>query len=127
MGFIIKVIIYAFAVFICAYFLPGVTVSDIGSLIIVATVLVLLNTFVKPVLVLLTLPFTIISLGLFVFIINTVLILVADALVPGFKVDGFLWAFVFSLILSILVWIFESFDKDEPKYKSKRDKQRLRD
>lgn len=66
-----------------------------------ALVLAFLNTVVKPILTLLTIPITLLTLGFFLLIINAVIIILAGKLVPGFHVDGFLWALVFSLVLSL--------------------------
>lgn len=108
MNFIIKLLITAVAVILSAYILPGVHVESFLVAIIVATVLALLNTFFKPILVLLTIPLTVITLGLFLLVINALVILFTDYLVGGFDVDGFWWALLFSLILSLIVSIFES-------------------
>lgn len=87
-------------VLLLANLLPGVAVTGWASALLVALVLGLLNIFVKPVLVILTLPATIITLGLFLLVINAVIILLCSELVPGFYVKGFWWAMLFSLILS---------------------------
>ncbi len=92
----------AIVVFLLANFLPGVTVAGYGTAIIVALVLGLLNLIVKPILVLLTLPVTVITFGLFLLVINAVIILLVDAFISGFNVDGFLVALIFSLLLSIV-------------------------
>jgi putative membrane protein len=91
-----------------AKFLPGVTVAGYVTAIIVAVVLAILNLIVKPILVLLTLPVTILTLGLFLLVINAVIILLADAFISGFGVDGFLIALIFSLLLSLLQTILYS-------------------
>lgn len=108
MGFIIKILISGLAVLLGAYFLPGVAVSSFGTALIVAIVLAILNTLVKPVLVILTIPVTILTLGLFLLVINAIIILLTDALVSGFYVEGFWWALLFSLVLSFLTWLVES-------------------
>ena len=92
----------AIVVFLLASFLPGVNVASYGTAIIVAIVLALLNLIVKPVLVLLTLPVTVITFGLFLLVINAVIILLVDAFISGFNVDGFWVALIFSLLLSIV-------------------------
>lgn len=99
---LVNLLINTLAVIISAYILPGVKVDGFATALIVAIVLGAVNMFIKPVLVLLTLPLTILSLGLFTFVINAFLILLVSNLVPGFKVDGFLAAFLFSLVLSIV-------------------------
>jgi putative membrane protein len=81
----------------------------------VAVVLAVLNVFVKPVLVILTIPITIVTLGLFLLVINTLVILLADWLVPGFQVDGFWWALVFSILLSLINGIFGGGDEKKRK------------
>jgi putative membrane protein len=111
MGFIIKVLISGLAVLLGAYLLPGVAVESIGTALWVALVLAILNVLVKPVLVILTIPITIITLGLFLLVINAIIILMAEWLIGGFYVDGFLWALLFSLLLSALTWVVESVAK----------------
>lgn len=108
MSFIIKILVSGLLVLLGAYFLPGVSVSGFGTALLVAIVLAVLNTLVKPVLVILTIPVTILTLGLFLLVINAAIILLTDALVPGFQVAGFWWALLFSLLLSLLTWMAES-------------------
>lgn len=102
MNIIVSLLVNAIAVFAAGYILPGVHIANFVTAIIVAIVLGVLNTFVKPILTILTLPITIITLGLFSLVINALIILVASAIVPGFKVDGFLWAIIYSIVLSIV-------------------------
>jgi putative membrane protein len=101
MKLIIRILLTAVVVFLIAQFLPGVSVAGYGTAIIVAVVLALLNLIVKPILVLLTLPVTILTLGLFLLVINAIIILLADSFISGFGVDGFWIALIFSLLLSI--------------------------
>lgn len=108
MNFLIKLIITAVAVILTAYFLPGANVESFMVAIVVAAVLALLNALLKPVLVFLTIPLTILTLGLFLLVINALIILLTDAIIPGFSVDGFWWALLFSLILSLVVSVFEA-------------------
>lgn len=100
-NFFIRMLISALAVVIVAYLLPGVTVSGVLAAVVVALILSLLNAVVKPILVVLTIPLTVFTLGLFLLVINALIILMADGLVPGFAVDGFWWALIFSLLLSL--------------------------
>lgn len=100
MKFLLNILVTAMAVLILAYFLPGVNVTDYISAIIVAIVLGLLKLFVKPILVIFTLPVTIFTLGLFLLVINAVIISMADYFVGGFAVQHFGWAFIFSILLS---------------------------
>ena len=95
-------LIRALAIVITAYLLPGVRLSGFFAALVTALVLGLINTFIKPLLILLTLPINILSLGLFTFIINALLILLTSAIVPGFVVTGFGWALLFSLVLSLV-------------------------
>lgn len=109
MGFIIKVPITAVAVYLATKFIPGVSITeDIQTSIIVALVLALLNTFIKPILVLLTIPITIVTLGLFLLIINALMVKWAAGLVDGFEVDGWWAAILFSLFVSIVSYILQS-------------------
>ena len=102
MNFVIRLLLTAVAVVVSAYILPGVHVSSFLNAIILAAVLAILNATLKPLLVIVTIPFTFITLGLFLLVVNAIVILAAEALTPGFDVDGFWWALLFSLILSIL-------------------------
>jgi len=113
MKLILRLLLTALAVVILAKVLPGVGVDSYGTAIIVAIVLGLLNFLVKPILVLLTLPVTIITLGLFLLIVNALIILLADNLVSGFSVDSIWWAVLFSLLLSVLQSILHSLLKEE--------------
>lgn len=113
MNLIIRVLLTAVAVVILAYILPGVDVSGFGAAIIVAIVLGLLNAFIKPILVVLTLPITVVTLGLFLLVINALIILMANSFISGFTVDGFWIALLFSLLLSILQSILFSVLKDD--------------
>ena len=106
MKFVIRLLLSSLAVIITAYLLPGVEVASFTSALIIAALLGLLNVTVKPLLVLLTIPFTVLTLGLFLLVINALMILLADSIIPGFDVDGFWWALAFSLILSILTSLF---------------------
>jgi putative membrane protein len=105
-NFLIRLILSALAVFICATVLPGAHVDGFLIAIVVAGVLAILNVLVKPILVILTIPITFLTLGLFLLVINTILILMVDWLVPGFTVDGFWWALLFSILLSLVNAIF---------------------
>ncbi|MCK0122910.1 phage holin family protein [Gelidibacter sp. F2691] len=114
MNLIIRLLITAVAVVILAKFLPGVEVAGFTSAIILAIVLGLLNLFLKPLLVILTLPITVLTLGLFLLVINACIILLADEFMAGFEVDGFWIALLFSLLLSFLQSVLYSLlDKDK--------------
>lgn len=115
MKLILRILLSAVAVVILSKVLPNVSVDSYVTAIIVAVVLSLLNFLVKPILVILTLPVTIVTLGLFLLVINAIIILLADRFISGFVVDGFLWALLFSLLLSFLQSIFFSILKDDKK------------
>ncbi len=113
MNFIIKLIISTLAVLITSYLLTGVRIVDNSffTALIVAAVLSFLNSVVKPVMIILTIPITFLTLGFFLLVINALMILLAAKLVDGFIVDSFWWALLFSLILSIVTSILEGVKK----------------
>jgi putative membrane protein len=108
---LVNLIVNSIAVFISAYILPGVEVDTFLTAAIVAIVLGAVNMFIKPILVLLTLPFNILTLGLFTFVINALLVLLVSNIVPGFVVSGFWYALLFSLVLSIVSSFLSSLKK----------------
>ena len=102
MKLIIKLLIATLAVFISAYLIPGVTVDTFQTAFIVAIVIGVLNMFVKPILVILTLPITILTLGLFSFVINVGLLYLVSYLVPGFIIETIIAALLFGLLVSFI-------------------------
>jgi putative membrane protein len=113
MPFIPKLLLTSVAILIAGYFLPGIHVSTFWTALLVALVLSFLNVFLKPFMVILTIPFTVITFGLFLLVINAVIIMIASAWVTGFKVDGFWWAMLFSIILSVVSSFLESLVKHD--------------
>lgn len=114
MNLVVQLIISTLAVLVTSYLLPGVHVEDFSTAIIVAIVLGLLNTFIKPLLILFALPAVVFTFGLFLIFINTFIILLADKLIDGFEVSGFGWALLFSIVLWIVTSIFNAIkEKDE--------------
>lgn len=107
MGIIIKWLLSALVILVLAYVVPGITVSGFVAALIVALVLGLVNAFVKPILTILTLPITIITLGLFMFVINALMIMLVAAIVPDFHVAGFFPALLFSIIFSLAMSILK--------------------
>lgn len=107
---IYTILINSIAVYITAKVLDGVEVKNFGSAILVAIVLALVNTFIKPVIVFFTLPVTILTLGLFILVINALMIMLVDSIMEDFEVRSFGWALIFGIVLSIvnalLFWIF---------------------
>ncbi|NQW35899.1 MAG: phage holin family protein [Flavobacteriales bacterium] len=111
MNYFVKLLLSAALVVILASILPGIAVSNYFTAVFVALALALLNTFIKPLLILLTLPVTLVTLGLFLFVINAIIVLIAGSLVDGFYVSGFWAALLFSLLFSV----FQSFLSDKVK------------
>lgn len=106
MRMILKLLLTALAVVILAYILPGVAVASYWSAVWVAIALGLIRVIIKPIMVILTLPITIVTLGLFLLVINAAVVLLADYFVSGFDVSGFWYALLFSLLLSVLESVF---------------------
>jgi len=102
MNLLLRILITAVLVMLIAHFMPGVHVAGFVTALIVAVVLGLLNIFIKPIMVILTLPVTIVTLGLFLLVINALIILLCTYIVGGFGVDSFWTALFFSIVLSIL-------------------------
>ncbi|MEQ8474855.1 phage holin family protein [Fulvivirga sp.] len=113
MNFIVKLLLTGISVIVASYLLDGVSVDSYFTAVIVAAVLALLNAAVKPILILFTIPITFLTLGLFLLVINAIIILLVDYFVPGFSVDGFWWALFFSIILAIVNSIFEELNKSK--------------
>lgn len=115
MKFLMRIIISAFAVVITAYVLPGVQVDTFLTALMVAALISVLNIFLRPVLIILTIPITFLTLGLFLLFINAFIIMVVSRLADGFSVNNIWWALLFSICLSIVVTVLESlnsaFDK----------------
>lgn len=102
MNFLLQWLVSGLAIIITAYLLPGVRVTGFFAALITALILGLINAFIRPVLILLTLPLNILTLGLFTLVINALLIMLAAAIIPGFSVQGFWWALLFGLVLAVI-------------------------
>ena len=113
MNLVVKILGSAIAVIVIAYVLPGVEVDSFLTAVLVAVVLSFFNAILKPILVILTIPATILTLGLFLFVINAFLIELAAYAVDGFTVDGFWWALLFSLVLSMFTSLFTQKENSE--------------
>lgn len=105
---IAKLLISTLAVYFAAYLLPGVTVHGFFSAFLVAIVLGLLNTYLKPVLMILSLPITLLTLGFFALVVNTVMIMLVDSFVSGFEVKTFWWGMLYGLILSLVTSVLNN-------------------
>ncbi len=106
---LIRWIVITTAILLAAVILPGIHVESLAAALAAAAILGIINTFMRPVLLILTLPLTILTLGLFAFIINALMLLLVSAFVPGFKIDGFGWAFLGALLISVISWIANRF------------------
>lgn len=110
MRFIVVLLMNGLLVYAASGLLSGVYVSSYFEAIIVAVLLAIVNTFIKPIITILTLPVTILTLGFFLLIINAGMILLVDWLLDGFRVDGWFSAIVFSILLAIFNLVFGGFD-----------------
>jgi len=117
MNFIMRIIVTSIIAFGLSYILTGVHIDSFWAAIIFAIVLAILNAIVKPIIILLTLPLTLFTFGLFLFVINAAIILLTAEFVKGFRVDGFWWALLFSLLLSIITSVLY---KKEERHDSER-------
>lgn len=115
MKIFLKILLTALAVIVLANVLPGIAVTNYVTAVIVAVTIALLNMFVRPLLVFFTLPATIVTLGLFLFVINAIIVLLAGKLVTGFMVSGFFSALLFSVLLSVFRSVLFSLLKEEKK------------
>lgn len=105
---IIKFLVTAIAAILASYVLPGVYIDGFLSAVILALLLGLMNVTVRPLLLILTIPATVLTFGIFIFVINALVILLCDAILPGFEVDNFWWALLFSIVL----WLTNSLLND---------------
>lgn len=115
MKFILRLVLSAIAVVVIAKLLPGVGLDNYTTALIVAAVLAILNVLVRPILVIFTLPITIVTFGLFLLIINAIIILLADKMIDGFSVASLWTAILFSILLSILQSILYGLLKEDKK------------
>ncbi len=113
MNLLIRFLLSGVAVMLTAYLLPGVHVMDYWAALLVAALVSFSNLVIRPLFILLTIPITILTLGLFLLVINAMIILGVDYFVDGFQVDGFWWALAFSLILSIFNSLFTDLTKEK--------------
>jgi putative membrane protein len=109
MSFLLNLLLSGLAVFVSGRLISGVRIDSFGTSLVVAIILGLVNAIIKPILVILTLPINVLTLGLFSLVINAIVVLIVDALVPGFEVGGFWSAILFSIVLSVVSMILSSF------------------
>ncbi len=115
MRILLKILLNAAAILVAAYFMDGIVVRGVGAALIAGLVLGVVNAIVRPVLLILTFPITLLTLGLFIFIINAICLALTAALVPGFEVAGFWSALGGALVISIVSWSLNVLVKDEVK------------
>ena len=108
MKFILKIIFSALVAFVLSRYLPGIHMDSFGTAVVFAVVLSLLNFFVRPLLILFTLPITIFTLGLFILILNALMVWMASGLISGFHIDHFRHAVIFSLLYSFISFLLFS-------------------
>lgn len=111
-GIVIRWLILTAAIMLTAYLLKGIQLAGFFSALAAAAILGILNAVFRPVLIFLTLPINILTLGLFTFVINGLLLMMASCAISGFEVKGFWWAFLGSIIISIVSWLLSSFIND---------------
>jgi putative membrane protein len=104
MRFLLRVLLNGLAIVVAAWFVPGVHVSGPAAALVAGALLGFVNALIRPVLIILTLPFTLITLGLFIFVVNAICFGLTAALVPGFDLDGFGSAFLGALVVTIVSW-----------------------
>lgn len=109
---IISLILSTLAVLVTAYLLPGTHVESFLTALVVAVVLAIINTLIFPILLIITLPINILTLGLFTLVIMALLVMLASAIVPGFKVDSFWWAMAFAVVLAIINGFMSQVEKE---------------
>ena len=115
MNLLVKILLSSIGVIIASYLLPGVEVASFMTAIIIAVILSVLNVTVKPLLIIFTIPLTVLTLGLFLLVINALIVLLADELISGFEVSNFWWALLFSLVLSIINSLLADLSKENQK------------
>jgi putative membrane protein len=108
MRFLLKLLVTSLAVFFGAKLIPGVILQGFPTAILVALLIGFLNAFLKPILVILTIPITLVTFGLFLLAINAAIIMLADYALTGFSVHGFFTAVMFSIIVSVITWLLEA-------------------
>ena len=114
MNFILRLLVTALVAFALAQLLNGIHVDNYWKALVFALVLAILNVLVKPILIILTLPLTIVTLGLFLFVVNALVVLLASRFVDGFRIDNFWWGLLFALLLSFVTSIlFKDMDKEK--------------
>lgn len=113
MKFLLKILLLVIGISGISYFIPEIHVNSVWTALGLIIVMALLNIFIKPLLILFTIPITIFTFGLFLLVINTIIVLMADWILEGFWVTSFGWAFLFSILLSFLNYLIDNLLKEE--------------
>jgi putative membrane protein len=113
MRFLLRLLLNGTAIVVAAWFIPGVVLTGIVPALLAGALLGFVNALIRPILLLLTLPFTLITLGLFIFVVNAICFALTAALVPGFEISGFLAAFFGAIVVSLVSWVLNSLLADE--------------
>jgi putative membrane protein len=126
MGLLVRVIVNTATIYLAAYLVPGIQVTGLGPALVAGIVLGFINAVVRPVLVVLTFPLTLLTLGLFLFVLNAFCLWLTSALVPGFTVAGFGAAFLGALVISIVSWVMTAFVSDRGRLRRMREEDKGR-
>jgi putative membrane protein len=113
MRFLLRTILNGIAIVVAAWFIPGVHLSGIVPALIAGVLLGFVNALIRPILLLLTLPFTLLTLGLFIFVVNAICFALTAGLVPGFDISGFFSAFFGAIVVSLVSWVLNAILADE--------------
>jgi putative membrane protein len=116
-GFLLRLIVNAAALWVAAQLVPGIVVTGLTPLLLAALVLGLINAIVRPVLIILTLPLTLLTLGLFIFVLNAFCLWLTSRIVPGFEVQSFGSALLGAFVVSIVSWILTAFVSDTGRWR----------
>ena len=112
MRFLLRLVLNGIAIIVAAWFIPGVRLAGIVPALLAGALLGFVNALVRPILLLLTLPFTLITLGLFIFVVNAICFALTAALVPGFEISGFFTALVGAILVSLVSWVLNALFSD---------------
>lgn len=115
MRFLLRLLLNGVAIMVAAWCIPGVTLTGFVPALMAGVILGLVNALIRPILLLLTFPFTIITLGLFIFVVNAICFGLTAALVPGFDIDGVFGAFLGAILVSLVSWALNALLADDAK------------
>ncbi len=112
---IIRLLLQAIAIFVAAYLIPGISLTNFGYAVLVSVVLSVVNVTIKPILQIISFPVTILTLGFFTLVINALMVMLVDYLMDNFSVKGFWTAMLFSIVISIIYWVLNALVSDKKK------------